>query len=64
VSEGCPEQAGRQGLNINAVMGVLLVEMLRKFLEGLLSVHYVAVDLDSFSVVGQAITDEWLETCA
>jgi PRTRC genetic system ThiF family protein len=57
-------QAGRQGLNINALMGLLLVEMLRQFLEGRLRVHYVAVDLADFSTAAQTITDEWLETCA
>jgi PRTRC genetic system ThiF family protein len=56
--------AGHQGLNINAVMGVLMAEMIRKFLEGRLSVHYVAADLSSFAFGAQPITDAWLSTCA
>jgi hypothetical protein len=57
-------QAGRQGLNINALMGLLLVEMLRQFLERRLRVHYVAVDLADFTTAPQTITDQSLETCA
>ncbi len=55
--------AGLQGPNINAPMGVLVVEMLRQFQEGRLTTHYIALDLDSFSLGAQPITDEWLESC-
>lgn len=57
-------QAGQQGPNINALMATLLVEMLRQFLTGQLLTHYIAVDLDSFTVAAQPITDDWLEACA
>ncbi len=63
--ESCAEavQGGRQGPNINAMMGLLTVEMIRQFLTGKLSVHYVAVDLASFTLGSQPITDEWLKGC-
>jgi PRTRC genetic system ThiF family protein len=66
IVESCAEavQNERQGLNINALMGLLLAEMLRRFLEGVLTAHYIAVDLENFSVAAQLITDEWLEACA
>jgi PRTRC genetic system ThiF family protein len=56
-------QAGRQGLNINSVIGVLMAELVYQFLEGKLSIHYIAIDLNSFTLGAQPITDEWLETC-
>ncbi len=55
--------AGLQGPNINAVMGALVVEMLRQFLEGRLTTHYIALDLDSFALGAQPIMDEWLDSC-
>ena len=63
--ESCAEgvQDGRQGPNINAMMGLLMVEMVRQFLTGKLSVHYVAVDLASYILGSQPITDEWLVSC-
>jgi PRTRC genetic system ThiF family protein len=64
--ESCAEaiQDGRQGPNINAMMGLLTIEMVRQFLTGKLSAHYVAVDLTSFTLGSQPITDEWLEDCS
>jgi hypothetical protein len=54
----------RRGLNINALMGLLIDEIVCQFLTEKLSAHYVAVDLARFTLGSQPITDAWLENCA
>ena len=48
IPESCAEavQVGRQGLNINSIMGVFVAEMIRQFLEGKLSIHYCSYGLE------------------
>ena len=54
-------QVKEQGDNINAFMGMVLVEMLRQFFEGVLTTHYVVVDLASMEMLRQPITNARME---
>ena len=57
-------EAEEQGPNINAQMGVLLAEMIRKFLIGQLDIHYTVIDFKYMRMSSQPLTSKWLRKCA
>ena len=64
VPGGCVEQvrAQLQSENVNRIMAALAMEMLSQLLEGKLNRHYLSVDLNSFSMLSQPITETHLQS--
>lgn len=58
----CAEAIERetQGPVINAQMGVLVAEMVKKMLTGELDIHYSIVDYATWKMVRQPLTKEWV----